>query len=89
MLEVRYSPTLAGAMVDALPYLAEYPYNNTESTLNRFLPSVITPAPVNGQPATELFVDFRQTEARWQYDPATGRWRPPATASSSSIRMVR
>ncbi len=42
VLEVRYSPTLAGAMVDALPYLAEYPYGCTEQTLNRFLPSVIT-----------------------------------------------
>ena len=41
-LEVRYSPTLAGAMVDALPYLADYPYGCTEQTLNRFLPTVIT-----------------------------------------------
>ncbi len=41
-LEVRYSPTLAGAMVDALPYLVEYPYGCTEQTLNRFLPAVIT-----------------------------------------------
>ncbi|MFV0444001.1 MAG: alpha-2-macroglobulin family protein, partial [Planctomycetaceae bacterium] len=41
-LEVRYSPTLAGAMVDALPYLVEYPYGCTEQTLNRFVPTVIT-----------------------------------------------
>jgi hypothetical protein len=41
-LEVRYSPTLAGAMVDALPYLVDYPYGCTEQTLNRFLPSVMT-----------------------------------------------
>ena len=41
-LEVRYSPTLAGAMVDALPYLVEYPYGCTEQTLNRFLPAVVT-----------------------------------------------
>jgi len=41
-LEVRYSPTLAGAMVDALPYITEYPYGCTEQTLNRFLPTVIT-----------------------------------------------
>jgi uncharacterized protein YfaS (alpha-2-macroglobulin family) len=41
-LEVRYTPTLAGAMVDALPYLADYPYGCTEQTLNRFLPAVIT-----------------------------------------------
>ena len=41
-LEVRYSPTLAGALVDALPYLVDYPYGCTEQTLNRFLPTVIT-----------------------------------------------
>jgi uncharacterized protein YfaS (alpha-2-macroglobulin family) len=41
-LELRYSPTLAGAMVDALPYLTSYPYGCTEQTLNRFLPTVIT-----------------------------------------------
>jgi uncharacterized protein YfaS (alpha-2-macroglobulin family) len=41
-LEVRYSPTLAGALVDALPYLVDYPYGCTEQTLNRFVPTVIT-----------------------------------------------
>ncbi len=41
-LVVRYSPTLAGAMVDALPYLVDYPYGCTEQTLNRFIPTVIT-----------------------------------------------
>ncbi len=41
-VEVRYSPTLAGAMVDALPYLLSYPYGCTEQTLSRFLPTVIT-----------------------------------------------
>lgn len=41
-LEARYSPTLAGAMVDALPYMVDFPYGCTEQTLNRFLPTVIT-----------------------------------------------
>ena len=41
-LEIRYTPTLAGAMVDALPYLLDYPYGCTEQTLNRFLPAVVT-----------------------------------------------
>ncbi len=41
-LDVRYTPTLAGTMVDALPYLVDYPYGCTEQTLNRFLPAVIT-----------------------------------------------
>lgn len=41
-LEIRYSPSIAGAIVDALPYLVEYPYGCTEQTLNRFVPTVIT-----------------------------------------------
>lgn len=41
-LTVRVSPSLAAAMVDALPYMSDYPYGCTEQTLNRFLPSVIT-----------------------------------------------
>lgn len=41
-IEVRFSPSLAAAMVDALPYLVDYPYGCTEQTLNRFLPTVIT-----------------------------------------------
>jgi uncharacterized protein YfaS (alpha-2-macroglobulin family) len=48
LLEIRYSPSLAMAMVDALPYLAEYPYGCTEQTLNRFLPSVITQKVLQG-----------------------------------------
>lgn len=41
-LVIRYSPSLAAAMVDALPYLIDYPYGCTEQTLNRFVPTVIT-----------------------------------------------
>jgi hypothetical protein len=41
-LEIRYSPTLAGAMVDALPYLVDYPHHTSDCELNRFLPTVIT-----------------------------------------------
>jgi len=41
-LEVRYSPTLAGAMVDALPYMTAYPYDTTDVTIDRFLPTVMT-----------------------------------------------
>ncbi len=47
VLEVRATPSLASAMVDALPYLADYPYGCTEQTLNRFLPSVITRGVLN------------------------------------------
>jgi len=41
-LEIRYSPSVAAAMVDALPYLIDYPHGCTEQTVNRFIPAVIT-----------------------------------------------
>ncbi|MFK7818435.1 MAG: alpha-2-macroglobulin family protein, partial [Planctomycetaceae bacterium] len=40
-LVVRYSPTLAGAMVDALPYLIEGPHSTTDGTLYRFVPAAV------------------------------------------------
>lgn len=40
-LTVRFSPSIAGAVVDAIPYLASYPHDCTEQTLNRFVPAVI------------------------------------------------
>lgn len=38
---VQYSPSVASAMIDALPYLASYPYGCTEQTLNRFVPTTV------------------------------------------------
>ncbi len=40
-MTVNYSPSVASSMVDALPYLASYPYGCTEQTLNRFVPTVV------------------------------------------------
>ena len=41
-LVVRWAPTLAGAMLDALPFLLDYPYGCTEQTISRFVPAVLT-----------------------------------------------
>ncbi len=41
-LEIRVVSSPALAMLDALPFLADYPYGCTEQTLSRFLPTVIT-----------------------------------------------
>ena len=40
-LTLNYSPSVASAMIDALPYLASYPYGCTEQTLNRFVPTTV------------------------------------------------
>jgi hypothetical protein len=41
-LTVQVTPSMAVTMLDALPYLADYPYGCTEQTMSRFLPAVIT-----------------------------------------------
>lgn len=39
-LHVTFTPTLIGSMLNALPYLLEYPYGCTEQTVSRFVPAV-------------------------------------------------
>ena len=39
---VQATPSLAVTMLDALPYLIDYPYGCTEQTMSRFLPAAIT-----------------------------------------------
>jgi len=40
-LTVQIAPSLAVTMLDALPYLIDYPYGCTEQTMSRFLPAAI------------------------------------------------
>ncbi|HEX9161000.1 MAG TPA: alpha-2-macroglobulin family protein, partial [Thermoanaerobaculia bacterium] len=40
-LTVQVQPSLAVTMLDALPYLIDYPYGCTEQTMSRFLPAAI------------------------------------------------
>lgn len=41
-LMVQVAPSMATTMLDALPYLIDYPYGCTEQTMSRFLPAAIT-----------------------------------------------
>src|SRR4029078_6630729 len=41
-LTVQVTPSMAVTMLDALPYLIDYPYGCTEQTMSSFLPAVIT-----------------------------------------------
>ncbi|MFT7620244.1 MAG: hypothetical protein ACI97A_003901, partial [Planctomycetota bacterium] len=40
-MELTLAPSLATSLLEALPYLVEYPYGCTEQTMSRFLPAVI------------------------------------------------
>ena len=41
LLDVQLTPSLAATLLDALPYLEDYPYGCTEQTLSRFVPTVL------------------------------------------------
>ncbi|MEO8215623.1 MAG: MG2 domain-containing protein [Acidobacteriota bacterium] len=47
-LSVQVTPSMAVTMLDALPYLINYPYGCTEQTMSRFLPTVITMKTLKG-----------------------------------------
>ena len=40
-LRINLSPSMAANLLDALPYLADYPYGCVEQTMSRFLPATI------------------------------------------------
>jgi len=46
-LTVRMSPTIAGALFNAVDYLTTFPYGCTEQTMSSFLPNVIVRQAVN------------------------------------------
>ncbi|HEX9135943.1 MAG TPA: alpha-2-macroglobulin, partial [Nitrospirota bacterium] len=41
VMTVQVTPSMAVTMLDALPYLIDYPYGCTEQTMSRFLPAVV------------------------------------------------
>ncbi len=60
-LTVRVQPSIAAVMLDALPYLIDYPYGCTEQTMSRFLPAAIVARTLrkNGRDVHELDAKLR------------------------------
>ncbi len=46
-LSLQVTPSMAVTMLDALPYLIDYPYGCTEQTMSRFLPAVLVAKTIN------------------------------------------
>jgi uncharacterized protein YfaS (alpha-2-macroglobulin family) len=89
-LEVSFSPSLGGVLIDALPYLAGYPYGCVEQTMSRFYPSVLVKDTLK-KIGTDLETIARQ---RRQMNPGDltnrfGRWQSPVFDSAELDRMVR
>jgi uncharacterized protein YfaS (alpha-2-macroglobulin family)/tetratricopeptide (TPR) repeat protein len=89
-LEVTLSPSLAGVMVDALPYLAGYPYGCVEQTMSRFYPSVLVKDTLKKM-GTDLETIGRQRKQMNSGDLTNrfGRDHSPIFDSAELERMVR
>ncbi|MBV9463390.1 MAG: alpha-2-macroglobulin, partial [Verrucomicrobiae bacterium] len=59
MLEVAVAPSIATTCLDALPYLADYPYGCVEQTMSRFLPAVVVARTLD-----DLKLDRKAVETR-------------------------
>ena len=89
-LEVTLSPSLAGVMLDALPYLAGYPYGCVEQTMSRFYPSVLVKDTLKKMGTDlEAIGQKRQQMNAGDLTNRFGRWQSPVFDSAELERMVR
>ncbi|UCH34354.1 MAG: hypothetical protein JSV65_17790 [Armatimonadota bacterium] len=58
-LNVQLTPSLGAVALDALPYLADYPYGCIEQTMSRFLPTVVV-----ARTLTDLGIDLDELRKR-------------------------
>lgn len=88
-LEVTLSPSLAGVLIDALPYLAGYPYGCVEQTMSRFYPSVLVKNTLKKM-GTDLETIGKQRKQMNAGDITNrfGRWNSPVFDSAELDRMV-
>ena len=75
-LNLQLTPSLAAVALDALPYLADYPYGCIEQTMSRFLPSVTV-----ARTLKDLGLDLTDLQKRAQ---AYADERDPAKGSQAS-----
>ncbi|HEX4139028.1 MAG TPA: alpha-2-macroglobulin family protein, partial [Candidatus Methylacidiphilales bacterium] len=88
-LEVTLSPSLAGVMIDALPYLAGYPYGCVEQTMSRFYPSVLVRDTLRKM-GTDLETVGKQRKQMYPPDVQNrfGKWVDPVFDSDELDKMV-
>jgi len=84
-LRIAVSPSVAGPMLGALPYLIDYPYGCTEQTLSRFVPSMVAaktikqlklPVPEAAQKLPEIVEAARSTLYSYQHEDGGWGWWP-------------
>jgi hypothetical protein len=89
-LEITLSPSLAGVMIDALPYLIGYPYGCVEQTMSRFYPTVLV-ADTLKKMGTDLEAIGKQRKQMNEGDLKNrfGRYQSPVFDTDEMNRMIR
>ncbi len=89
-LEVTLSPSLAGVLLDALPYLAGYPYGCVEQTMSRFYPTILVKDALNKMRINlETLGRQRRQMNSGDLTNRFGHWLSPVFDSAELERMVR
>lgn len=85
-LLVQLNPSLAATTLDALPYLADYPYGCVEQTLSRFVPSVVVADALRkaGVNLETLHTRAQALEAREQAGTPFGQAAPTTSATDQT-----
>jgi len=85
-LTVQVAPSMAVTMLDALPYLIDYPYGCTEQTMSRFVPAVITVKTLKDQ---GLSPEAAMAKVFGGIDPATAsETHPKGRRDLSELRNI-
>lgn len=89
-LEVTLSPSLAGVMIDALPYLVGYPYGCIEQTMSRFYPTILVAGTLKKM-GTDLETVGKQRKQMNAGDLKNrfGQWQNPVFDTDEMNRMIR
>jgi hypothetical protein len=79
-VNLELTPSLAAIALDALPYLADYPYGCIEQTMSRFLPSALV-----ARTLTDLGIDLEELGQRAkayakELEPSAGSQKQPDSA---------
>lgn len=79
-LKFTLSPSMASVVLEALPYLAQYPYGCVEQTMSRFLPSVLAAKTLKN-------LGLSMGEFQTQYNPkiTAGEKLPPVACLDDRI----
>lgn len=82
-LKLTLQPSLAATLLDALPYLAEYPYGCIEQTTSRFVPAVLV-----SRTLSELGVNLDQLGKQLDLSQKELRIKQPLASRAELDKMI-